>query len=183
MKLNKKVLGMLMSGALVFGMVGCSSDESNEGYQPKQETKQEQQYEEQEQQEQQYEEPKDESLNEEYNDYSQSKAQQVKEVMTAVCEETFSSKIDWEVIERDGIVYVNFYIPYNELANTSVQSWNELVNVMQEKNNLFYNELVEYGYDVPLVFTIGSRETNEHYYIVMNGQVMFDAVNGINKLN
>ena len=103
--------------------------------------------------------------------------------MTAVCEETFSSKIDWEVIERDGIVYVNFYIPYNELANTSVQSWNELVNVMQEQNFLCYYELAEHGYNVPLVFTIGSRETNEHYYIVMNGQVMFDAVNGINKLN
>ena len=182
MKLNKKVLGMLMSGALVFGMVGCSSDESNEGYQPKQEQQYEEQ-EQQEQQEQQYEEPKDESLNEEYNDYSQSEAQQAKELMTRVCEKTVDGVIDWEVIEQDGIVYVNFYIPYNELANTSVQSWNELVNVMQEKNNLFYNELVEYGYNVPLVFTIGSRETNEHYYIVMNGQVMFDAVNGINKLN
>lgn len=182
MKLNKKVLGMLMSGALVFGMVGCSSDESNEGYQPKQETKQEQQYEEQEQQEQQYEEPKDESLNEEYNNYSQSEAQQVKELMTIVCEKTFST-VDWEVIEQDGIVYVNLYIPYNELANTSVQSWNELVNVTQEQNYLCYNELVENGYNVPLTFTIGSRETNEYYYIVMNGQVMFDAVNGINKLN
>lgn len=182
MKLNKKVLGMLMSGALVFGMVGCSSDESNEGYQPKQETKQEQQYEEQEQ-EQQYEEPKDESLNEEYNNYSQSEAQQAKEVMTIVCEKTFGSTIDWEVIEQDGIVYVNIYIPYNELANTSVQSWNELVNVAQEQNYLCYNELVECGYNVPLTFTIGSRETNEYYYIVMNGQVMFDAVNGINKLN
>ena len=178
MKLNKKVLGMLMSGALVFGMVGCSSDESNEGYQPKQETKQEQQ-----EQEEQYEEPKDESLNEEYNNYSQSEAQQVKEVMTIVCEKTFGSTIDWEVIEQDGIVYVNIYIPYNELANTSVQSWNELVNVTQEQNNLCYNHLVECGYNASLTFTIGSRETNEYYYIVMNGQVMFDAVNGINKLN
>lgn len=178
MKLNKKVLGMLMSGALVFGMVGCSSDESNEGYQPKQETKQETK---QEQQEQQYEEPKDESLNEEYNE--QLKVQKVKEVMIAVCEETFGSKIDWEVIERDGIVYVNFYIPYNELANASVQSWNELVNVMQEKNNLFYNELVEYGYNVPLAFTIGSRETDKYYYAVANGQVIFDAVNGIGTEN
>ena len=180
MKLNKKLFGLLVAGMLAVPFVGCGNSEVEQQL-PETSIQQEQPNEQQEQ-------PKvDEDLNDEYQAkiderQFQNDKEQAKQVIDQVMAEHFPD-IEYRIIEENNLIGIVINIPDNDVALTSIDKWNELVGILVDYDIMIQQFLQQCGLNVQTVTMAGNIQRDEPYLMIVNGEVIVDVFNGINKLN
>ena len=184
MKLNKKVMGLLVAGMLAVPFVGCSDNNVTEEL-PQTQIEEQQPQEQEPQQEQQK--PVDEDLNDEYQAkiderQFQNDKEQAKQVIDQVMAEHFPD-IEYRIIEENNLIGIVINIPDNDVALTSIDKWNELVGILVDYDIMIQQFLQQCGLNVQTVTMAGNIQRDEPYLMIVNGEVIVDVFNGINKLN
>ena len=179
MKMNKKLLALMMSTMLAVPfVVGCNDNNVTEELPQTQ-------IEEQQPQEQQK--PVDEDLNDEYKAkiderQQQSDVEDAKKVINAVMNEFFPD-IKYRIIEENGLLGIVLDIPTNDVAFTSIEEWNKLVDIIVEYDLLMQQYLQQFGVNVPTATMVANTQRDEAYLLISNGEVMYDVFNGIDRIN
>ena len=168
MKLNKKVLGLVLAGMLSVGMVGCGNNET-EIQEPQ--VKQE--------------EIKDEDVSDEYLEQSKSRRlQEIKEIAELNAEDCFEGyEYDITTHEESNTVTVTIYVTINDVAMAIKDgSWNELVNVMTNVSSQMKQATDEVGYsDVNICLAIGNKDEKDKVFLgVINGSVIYNIADELN---
>ena len=184
MKLNKKVMGLLVAGLLSVPMFGCGNNEVEQQL-PQTQIEEQQPQEQEPQQEQQK--PVDEDLNDEYQAkiderQFQNDKEQAKQVIDQVMAEHFPD-IEYRIIEENNLIGIVINIPDNDVALTSIDKWNELVGILVDYDIMIQQFLQQCGLNVQTVTMAGNIQRDEPYLMIVNGEVIVDVFNGINKLN
>ena len=181
MKLNKKVMGLLVAGMLAVPFVGCSDNNVTE------ELPQTQIEEQQPQQEQPNEQqkPVDEDLNNQYKaKINASDVQKAKEILDPILAENFGANgytiMTYE--EYNGVVIV-IDLKVSDLQTATIDEWNYLVDVMTELQLAAQQYVQQQGLNVSVGLMVGDINADEPLLAIANGEVMFDIINGIDKLN
>lgn len=182
----KKLTSLFMSGILSITLfTGCSDNENTVEY--KEENKQEQQVEEQEEVE--VEEPKqeekveDEDLNKDYEYQARvNDADKAEELLRPILDENFG--VDgYTILKGDGWISINLHLEESDLANATIDEWNDVVYSAIEAQIATQNYIYGQGLDVIVGLTIGDTNREVIYLGIIDGEVVFDVVNGIDKLN
>ena len=181
MKLNKKVMGLLVAGMLAVPFVGCSDNNVTE------ELPQTQIEEQQPQQEQPNEQqkPVDEDLNNQYKaKINASDVQKAKEILDPILSENFGANgytiMTYEEYNGVGIV---IDLKISDLQTATIDEWNYLVEVMTELQLAAQQCVQQQGLNVSVGLMVADLNADEPLLSIVNGEVMFDIVNGIDKLN
>lgn len=190
----KKLTSLFMSGILSITLfTGCRDNESTVEY--KEENKQEQQVEEREevdeQEEVQVEEPKqeqkveDEDLNPQYEYRIQvNNLDKAVEILEPIFTENFGADgyIILKYEEYNSIVIV-LNLPIYELQTFTIDEWNELVDLMVELQLISSEYVMSNGLNVGVGLMVADLDADEFFLGIVNGEVVYDVVNGIDKLN
>lgn len=177
MKLNKKVMGLIMSAMLTVPfVVGCGDDNVTEQLPQTQ-------IEEQQPQEQQK--PIDEDLNNQYKaKINASDVQKAKEILDPILAENFGTNgytiATYE--EYNGIVIV-IDLKVSDLQTATIDDWNYLVEVMTELQLAAQQCVQQQGLNVSVGLMVADLNADEPLLSIVNGEIVFDIVNGIDKLN
>lgn len=183
MKLNKKVMGLLVAGMLAVPFVGCGNNEVEQ--QLPQTQIEEQQPQEQEQPQQEQQKPVDEDLNDEYQaKINASDVQKAKEILDPILSENFGAN-GYTILtyEEDNGVVIVIDLKVSELQTATIDEWNYLVEVMTELQLSAQQYVQQQGLNVSVGLMVGDLNADEPLLAIVNGEVMFDIVNGIDKLN
>ena len=180
MKMNKKVIGLIMSAMLTVPfVVGCSDNEVEQQL-PETSIQQEQPVEQ--------EKPiTDEDLNDQYkakiNERQQvSDLDQAEQIIDKIMAENFQD-IEYMILKENGALVIILNIPANDSAFSSMEQWNELVGTVVEYDIMIQQALQQYGLNVPTATMIANIENDTPLLAVINGEVMYDVFNGIDKIN
>ena len=185
MKMNKKLLGLIMSAMLTVPFAtGCSDNEVTEQL-PETSIQQEQPEQEVPQQEQQK--PVDEDLNDEYQAKIDEREQlgdieQAEQLIDQIMAEHFQG-IEYMILKENGALVVIINLPANDVALTSIDEWNELVGIMVDYDIMIQQFLQQCGLQVPTATMVANIESDTPLLGIVNGEVMYDIVNNIDKLN
>ena len=181
MKLNKKVMGLLVVGMLAVPFVGCSDNNVTE------ELPQTQIEEQQPQQEQPNEQqkPVDEDLNNQYKaKINASDVQKAKEILDPILSENFGTNgytiLTYE--EYNGVAIV-IDLKISDLQTATIDEWNYLVEVMTEVQLSAQQYVQQQGLNVSVGLMVADLNADEPLLSIVNGEVVFDIINNIDKLN
>lgn len=181
MKMNKKVVGLIMSTMLTVPfVVGCSDNEVE------QQLPQTQIEEQQPQQEQpQVQKPIDEDLNNQYKaKINASDVQKAKEILDPILAENFGANrytiMTYE--EYNGVVIV-IDLKVSDLQTATIDDWNYLVEVMTELQLATQQCVQQQGLNISVGLMVADLNADEPLLSIVNGEVVFDIINGIDKLN
>ena len=181
MKLNKKVMGLLVAGMLAVPFVGCSDNNVTE------ELPQTQIEEQQPQQEQPNEQqkPVDEDLNNQYKaKINASDVQKAKEILDPILSENFGANgytiMTYEEYNGVGIV---IDLKISDLQTATIDEWNYLVDVMTELQLSAQQYVQQQGLNVSVGLMVGDINADEPLLAIVNGEVVFDIINNIDRLN
>ena len=178
MKMNKKVIGLIMSAMLTVPfVVGCSDNEVEQQL-PQTQI---------EEQQPQVQNPIDEDLNDQYkakiNERQQvSDLDQAEQIIDQIMTERFQG-IEYMILKENGALVIILNIPANDSAFSSMEQWNELVGTVVEYDIMIQQALQQCGLYVPTATMVANIESDTPLLAVVNGQVMYDAFNGIDKIN
>ena len=178
MKMNKKVIGLIMSAMLTVPfVVGCSDNNVTEEL-PQTQI---------EEQQPQVQNPIDEDLNDEYKSKIDERQQvsdldQAEQIIDKIMAENFQG-IEYMILKENGALVIILNIPANDSAFSSMEQWNELVGTAVEYDIMIQQALQQYGLNVPTATMVANIESDTPLLAVVNGQVMYDAFNGIDKIN
>ena len=180
MKLNKRLLALIMSAMLTVPfIVGCSDDNVTEQL-PETSIQQEQPIEQ--------EKPiTDEDLNDQYkakiNERQQvSDLDQAEQIIDKIMAENFQG-IEYMILKENGALVIILNIPANDSAFSSMEQWNELVGTVVEYDIMIQQALQQFGLNVPTATMVANIESDTPLLVVINGEVMYDVFNGIDKIN
>ena len=178
MKMNKKVIGLIMSAMLTVPfVVGCSDNEVEQQL-PQTQI---------EEQQPQVQNPIDEDLNDQYkakiNERQQvSDLDQAEQIIDKIMAENFQG-IEYMILKENGALVIILNIPTNDSAFSSMEQWNELVGTAVEYDIMIQQALQQYGLNVPTATMVANIESDTPLLAVINGEVMYDVFNGIDKIN
>ena len=178
MKMNKKVIGLIMSAMLTVPfVVGCSDNEVEQQL-PQTQI---------EEQQPQVQNPIDEDLNDQYkakiNERQQvSDLDQAEQIIDKIMAENFQG-IEYMILKENGALVIILNIPANDSAFSSMEQWNELVGTVVEYDIMIQQALQQCGLNVPTATMIANIENDTPLLAVINGEVMYDVFNGIDKIN
>lgn len=178
MKMNKKVFALIMSAMLTVPfVVGCGDDNVTEQL-PQTQI---------EEQQPQVQNPIDEDLNDEYkakiNERQQvSDLDQAEQIIDKIMAENFQG-IEYMILKENGALVIILNIPANDSAFSSMEQWNELVGTVVEYDIFIQQALQQCGLNVPTATMVANIESDTPLLAVVNGQVMYDTFNGIDKIN
>lgn len=178
MKMNKKVIGLIMSAMLTIPfVVGCSDNEVEQQL-PQTQI---------EEQQPQVQNPIDEDLNDQYkakiNERQQvSDLDQAEQIIDKIMAENFQG-IEYMILKENGALVIILNIPANDSAFSSMEQWNELVGTVVEYDIMIQQALQQCGLYVPTATMVANIESDTPLLAVVNGQVMYDTFNGIDKIN
>ena len=178
MKMNKKVMGLIMSAMLTVPfVVGCSDNEVEQQL-PQTQI---------EEQQPQVQNPIDEDLNDQYkakiNERQQvSDLDQAEQIIDKIMAENFQG-IEYMILKENGALVIILNIPANDSAFSSMEQWNELVGTVVEYDIMIQQALQQCGLNVPTATMIANIENDTPLLAVINGEVMYDVFNGIDKIN
>lgn len=178
MKMNKKMLSLLVAGLLsVPFAVGCSD---NEVEQQLPQTQIEEQPQEQQK-------PIDEDLNDEYKAKIDERQQisdldQAEQYIDQIMAEHFQG-VEYMIMKNENGLAIVINIPDNDIAFTSIEEWNELVGIMVDYDIMIQQFLQECGLNVPTATMVADIESDIPLLAIVNGEVMYDIFNGIDRLN
>ena len=178
MKMNKKVIGLIMSAMLTVPfVVGCSDNEVQQQL-PQTQI---------EEQQPQVQNPIDEDLNDQYkakiNERQQvSDLDQAEQIIDKIMAENFQG-IEYMILKENGALVIILNIPANDSAFSSMEQWNELVGTVVEYDIMIQQALQQCGLNVPTATMVANIESDTPLLAVVNGQVMYDTFNGIDKIN
>ena len=178
MKMNKKLLGLIMSAMLTVPfVVGCSDNEVEQQL-PQTQI---------EEQQPQVQNPIDEDLNDQYkakiNERQQvSDLDQAEQIIDKIMAENFQG-IEHMILKENGALVIILNIPANDSAFSSMEQWNELVGTVVEYDIMIQQALQQCGLYVSTATMVANIESDTPLLAVVNGQVMYDAFNGIDKIN
>ena len=179
MKLNKKLLSLILAGMLSIPMFGCSDNNVTEEL-PQTQIE--------EQPNEQQEQPKfDEDLNDQYkakiNERQQvSDLDQAEQIIDQIMTERFQG-IEYMILKENGALVIILNIPANDSAFSSMEQWNELVGTAVEYDIMIQQALQQCGLKVPTATMVANIESDTPLLAVVNGEVMYDAFNGIDRIN
>ena len=182
MKMNKKVFALIMSAMLTVPfVVGCNDNNVTE------ELPQTQIEEQQPQQEQPNEQqkPVDEDLNNQYKaKINASDVQKAKEILDPILSENFGANgytiMTYEEYNGVGIV---IDLKISDLQTATIDEWNYLVEVMTELQLAAQQCVQQQGLNVSVGLMVADLNADEPLLSIVNGEVVFDIINGIDKLN
>ena len=178
MKMNKKVMGLIMSAMLTVPfVVGCSDNEVEQQL-PQTQI---------EEQQPQVQNPIDEDLNDQYkakiNERQQvSDLDQAEQIIDKIMAENFQG-IEYMILKENGALVIILNIPANDSAFSSMEQWNELVGTVVEYDIMIQQALQQCGLNVPTATMVANIESDTPLLAVINGEVMYDVFNGIDKIN
>ena len=178
MKMNKKLLGLIMSAMLTVPfVVGCSDNEVEQQL-PQTQI---------EEQQPQVQNPIDEDLNDQYkakiNERQQvSDLDQAEQIIDQIMTERFQG-IEYMILKENGALVIILNIPANDSAFSSMEQWNELVGTVVEYDIMIQQALQQCGLYVPTATMVANIESDTPLLAVVNGEVMYDAFNGIDRIN
>ena len=178
MKMNKKVFALIMSAMLTVPfVVGCGDDNVTEQL-PQTQI---------EEQQPQVQNPIDEDLNDQYkakiNERQQvSDLDQAEQIIDKIMAENFQG-IEYMILKENGALVIILNIPANDSAFSSMEQWNELVGTVVEYDIMIQQALQQCGLNVPTATMVANIESDTPLLAVVNGEVMYDAFNGIDKIN
>ena len=178
MKINKKVMGLIMSAMLTVPfVVGCSDNEVEQQL-PQTQI---------EEQQPQVQNPIDEDLNDEYKSKIDERQQvsdldQAEQIIDKIMAENFQG-IEYMILKENGALVIILNIPANDSAFSSMEQWNELVGTAVEYDIMIQQALQQYGLNVPTATMVANIESDTPLLAVINGEVMYDVFNGIDKIN
>ena len=178
MKMNKKVIGLIMSAMLTVPfVVGCSDNEVEQQL-PQTQI---------EEQQPQVQNPIDEDLNDEYKSKIDERQQvsdldQAEQIIDKIMAENFQG-IEYMILKENGALVIILNIPANDSAFSSMEQWNELVGTVVEYDIMIQQALQQCGLNVPTATMIANIENDTPLLVVINGEVMYDVFNGIDKIN
>lgn len=178
MKMNKKVIGLIMSAMLTVPfVVGCSDNEVEQQL-PQTQI---------EEQQPQVQNPIDEDLNDQYkakiNERQQvSDLDQAEQIIDKIMAENFQG-IEYMILKENGALVIILNIPENDSAFSSMEQWNELVGTVVEYDIMIQQALQQYGLNVPTATMIANIESDTPLLAVVNGEIMYDVFNGIDRIN
>ena len=178
MKMNKKVIGLIMSAMLTVPfVVGCSDNEVEQQL-PQTQI---------EEQQPQVQNPIDEDLNDEYKSKIDERQQvsdldQAEQIIDKIMAENFQG-IEYMILKENGALVIILNIPTNDSAFSSMEQWNELVGTVVEYDIMIQQALQQCGLNVPTATIIANIENDTPLLAVINGEVMYDVFNGIDKIN
>ena len=178
MKMNKKVMGLIMSAMLTVPfVVGCSDNNVTEEL-PQTQI---------EEQQPQVQNPIDEDLNDEYKSKIDERQQvsdldQAEQIIDKIMAENFQG-IEYMILKENGALVIILNIPANDSAFSSMEQWNELVGTAVEYDIMIQQALQQYGLNVPTATMVANIESDTPLLAVINGEVMYDVFNGIDKIN
>ena len=178
MKMNKKVVGLIMSAMLTVPfVVGCSDNEVEQQL-PQTQI---------EEQQPQVQNPIDEDLNDEYKSKIDEKQQvsdldQAEQIIDKIMAENFQG-IEYMILKENGALVIILNIPANDSAFSSMEQWNELVGTVVEYDIMIQQALQQCGLNVPTATMVANIESDTPLLAVVNGEVMYDAFNNIDRIN
>lgn len=178
MKMNKKVIGLIMSAMLTVPfVVGCSDNEVEQQL-PQTQI---------EEQQPQVQNPIDEDLNDQYKAKINERQQvndldQAEQIIDKIMAENFQG-IEYMILKENGALVIILNIPTNDSAFSSMEQWNELVGTAVEYDIMIQQALQQYGLNVPTATMVANIESDTPLLAVINGEVMYDVFNGIDKIN
>ena len=183
MKMNKKALSLLVAGLLAVPFVGCSDNEVEQ--QLPQTQIEEQQPQEQEQPQQEQQKPVDEDLNNQYKaKINASDVQKAKEILDPILAENFGAN-GYKIMtyeEYNGVVIV-IDLKVSELQTATIDDWNYLVDVMTELQLAAQQCVQQQGLNVSVGLMVADLNADEPLLSIVNGEVVFDIINNIDRLN
>ena len=170
MKMNKKVVGLLVAGMMSIGMMtGCSDS-----------TVEEQNNNNQMQQEQTV----DEDLNNEYKQKASQKeqAEQAKLLIEQMASESLSGyRWQIEISEDYQRVWLKFYVTEEQVkAGILDGSWYDLVEASAENTREGKMALERLGLNVDYGMMIGDIDRDSYWLGVVNGDVIYNVVDKLN---
>lgn len=176
MKMNKRLLGLVLAGMMALPFVGCNDNEVTE-----------QLPETQIQQEQPQENVQDEDLNDEYQAKIDEREQvndlqKAKDFIEPVLNENFGYET-WMFVEENGCLGIVLNVPDNDACFNSLEDWNEMMSVMIELDYAIQYALQQQGINIQTGIMIADIDQDIPYALIMNQEVLYDIFNGINKLN
>ena len=178
MKMNKKLLALMMSTMLAVPfVVGCSDNNVTEEL-PQTQI---------EEQQPQVQNPIDEDLNNQYKTKIDERQQvsdldQAEQIIDKIMAERFQG-IEYMILKENGALVIILNIPANDSAFSSMEQWNELVGTVVEYDIMIQQALQQCELYVPTATMVANIESDTPLLAVVNGQVMYDAFNGIDKIN
>lgn len=178
MKMNKKVMGLVLAGLLTVPFaVGCSDNQVVEQL-PQTQI---------EEQPQEQQKPIDEDLNDEYKAKIDERQQisdldQAEQYIDQIMAEHFQG-IEYMIMKNENGLAIVINIPDNDIAFTSIEEWNELVGIMVDYDIMIQQFLQECGLNVPTATMVADIESDIPLLAIVNGEVMYDIFNGIDRLN
>lgn len=178
MKMNKKLLALMMSTMLAVPfVVGCSDNNVTEEL-PQTQI---------EEQQPQVQNPIDEDLNDEYKSKIDERQQvsdldQAEQIIDKIMAENFQG-IEYMILKENGALVIILNIPANDSAFSSMEQWNELVGTVVEYDIMIQKALQQCGLYVPTATMVANIESDTPLLAVVNGQIMYDAFNGIDRIN
>ena len=178
MKMNKKVIGLIMSAMLTVPfVVGCSDNEVEQQL-PQTQI---------EEQQPQVQNPIDEDLNDQYkakiNERQQvSDLDQAEQIIDKIMAENFQG-IEYMILKENGALVIILNIPANDSAFSSMEQWNELVGTVVEYDIMIQQALQQCGLNVPTATMVANIESDTPLLAIVNGEIMYDAFNGIDRIN
>ena len=178
MKMNKKVIGLIMSAMLTVPfVVGCSDNEVEQQL-PQTQI---------EEQQPQVQNPIDEDLNDEYKSKIDERQQvsdldQAEQIIDKIMAENFQG-IEYIILKENGALVIILNIPANDSAFSSMEQWNELAGTVVEYDIMIQQALQQCGLNVPTATMVANIESDTPLLVVINGEVMYDVFNGIDKIN
>lgn len=173
MKMNKKLLALMMSTMLAVPfVVGCNDNNVIEEL-PQTQIE-----------EQPNEQPKfDEDLNDQYKaKIDERQLDQAEQIIDKIMVENFQG-IEYMILKENGALVIILNIPANDSAFSSMEQWNELVGTVVEYDVMIQQTLQQCGLYVPTATMIANIENDTPLLAVINGEVMYDVFNGIDKIN
>ena len=91
--------------------------------------------------------------------------------------------IEYMIMKNENGLAIVINIPDNDIAFTSIEEWNELVGIMVDYDIMIQQFLQECGLNVPTATMVADIESDIPLLAIVNGEVMYDIFNGIDRLN
>ena len=169
MKMNKKVVGLLVAGMMSIGMMTGCSDSTVE---------------EQNNNQMQQEQTVDEDLNNEYKQKASQKeqAEQAKLLIEQMASESLSGyRWQIEISEDYQRVWLKFYVTEEQVkAGILDGSWYDLVEASAENTREGKMALERLGLNVDYGMMIGDIDRDSYWLGVVNGDVIYNVVDKLN---
>ena len=169
MKMNKKVMGLVLAGMMSIGMMTGCSDSTVE---------------EQNNNQMQQEQTVDEDLNNEYKQKASQKeqAEQAKLLIEQMASENLSGyRWQVEISEDYQRVWLKFYVPEEQIkAGILDGSWYDLVEASAENTREGKMALERLGLNVDYGMMVGDIDRDSYWLGVANGDVIYNVTDNLN---